>query len=87
MAPAELPAAAERELRDVALRAWKLIDGRGMARIDFFVERGSDRVLLNEINTAPGFTEISMYPRLWREAGVSTPDLVDRLLRLALDKE
>lgn len=87
VAPAELPAAAERELRDVALRAWKLIDGRGMARIDFFVERGSDRVLLNEINTAPGFTEISMYPRLWREAGVSTPDLVDRLLRLALDKE
>lgn len=84
-APTEVEASALREMHEVAHKAWALIDGRGMARIDFFLEHGSGEVLLNEINTIPGFTEISMYPRLWRAAGIETPELVERLLRLALE--
>jgi D-alanine-D-alanine ligase len=85
-APTEIPADAEAELRRIAFAVWELIGGRGMARIDFFLERGSDRVLLNEINTIPGFTAISMYPRLWAAAGLALPDLLDRLLDLAVER-
>ncbi len=83
-APTEIPAEALAELKRVALAAWDLIGGRGMARIDFFLEKSTGRVLLNEINSIPGFTAISMYPRLWAAAGVELPDLLDRLLDLAL---
>jgi D-alanine-D-alanine ligase len=83
-APTDVDPATLEVLEDVARRAWALIDGRGMARIDFFVEHGTGAVLLNEINTLPGFTSISMYPRLWRAAGVETDELVEELLRLAL---
>ncbi|MFN2375525.1 MAG: D-alanine--D-alanine ligase family protein [Candidatus Binatia bacterium] len=85
-APAEIPEAALRRLHEVAFAAWDLIGGRGMARIDFFLEKATGQVLLNEINTIPGFTAISMYPRLWEAAGLKLPDLVDRLLDLALEK-
>jgi D-alanine-D-alanine ligase len=84
IAPADVPAAALAEIHEVAVAAWHLIGCRGMARVDFFLERSSGRVLLNELNTVPGFTEISMYPRLWRAAGLDTARLVDRLLDLAL---
>ena len=59
---------------------------RGLARVDFFLERGTDRLLLNEINTMPGFTSASMYPLLWEASGVPLPALVDRLLALALER-
>ena len=57
-----------------------------MARVDFFVERGTDRVLVNEINTLPGFTAISMYPKLWEATGLPLPALLDELIRLALER-
>ena len=57
-----------------------------MARVDFFVERGTDRVLVNEINTLPGFTAISMYPKLWEASGLPLPDLLDELIRLAFER-
>jgi D-alanine-D-alanine ligase len=57
-----------------------------MARVDFFLERGTDRVLINEINTLPGFTAISMYPKLWEASGVPLPALLDELIRLALER-
>ena len=68
----------------IAREFWQLIGCRGMARADFFIERPSGRVLFNEFNTIPGFTAISMYPRLWNEAGVDLPQLVGRLVDLAL---
>ncbi|MFT4572118.1 MAG: D-alanine-D-alanine ligase [Hyphomicrobiaceae bacterium] len=86
IAPTEVEESALATMHEIAQRAWELIDGRGMARIDFFLERKTGEVLLNEINTIPGFTEISMYPRLWRAAGVETPELVEQLLRLALEE-
>lgn len=85
-APTEIPAAAEAELRRVAFAAWELIGGRGFSRIDFFLEKSTGRVLLNEINTIPGFTAISMYPRLWAAAGLPLAGLIDRLLDLALER-
>ncbi|HYB98309.1 MAG TPA: D-alanine--D-alanine ligase family protein [Candidatus Limnocylindrales bacterium] len=85
-APTEVPEDALVRIQEVAAAAWELIGGRGMARIDFFLERGSGNVLLNEINTIPGFTQISMYPRLWSAAGLELPELVETLLSLALER-
>jgi D-alanine-D-alanine ligase len=81
--PAELDAIAAERIRSIALQVWDIIGCRGMARADFFVERGSGRVLFNEVNTIPGFTRISMYPRLWQAAGLEIERLVDILVRLA----
>jgi len=72
-------------LREIAARAWVALDCFGMARIDFLITE--DEVYLNEINTVPGFTDISMYPRLLRESGVPTPELMRRLVRLAMERE
>jgi D-alanine-D-alanine ligase len=85
-APADIPETALRDLHAIAFKAWELIGGRGMARIDFFLEKQTGRVLLNEINTIPGFTAISMYPRLWGAAGVPLAALVDKLVTLALER-
>lgn len=86
LAPAEIPGNAEHEIREVARTAFKAIDAAGMARIDFFLERGTDRVILNEINTIPGFTPTSVYARLWDASGVTYKDLLDRLIELALQR-
>lgn len=75
----------EREIRDTALRIYRILECRGLARVDFFLD-GEGRVIFNEINTMPGFTQISMYPVLWKAAGVEYPELIDRLIRLALDE-
>jgi D-alanine-D-alanine ligase len=72
-------------VRAIALRVWELIGCRGLARADFFVERTTGTVLFNEVNTMPGMTRISMYPRLWRLAGVETGPLCARLVRLAIE--
>ncbi len=84
--PAELPEATADEVRQLSISAFKAIDCAGMARVDFFVEKGTGRVLVNEINTIPGFTKISMYPKLWEASGLSYPALIDRLIGLALER-
>lgn len=75
----------ERVQRD-AIRAFQAIDGSGLARVDFFVERGTSRVITNEINTMPGFTSISMYPKLWEASGIPYSELIDRLIELAIER-
>lgn len=84
--PASLPADVTRLVQDIAVRAFKAVDCSGMARVDFFVERATNRVLLNEINTIPGFTAVSMYPKMWEASGLAYPALIDRLIQLALDR-
>ena len=71
-------------MRALAVAAFQAVDAAGMARVDFFVRRSDHTVLLNEINTIPGFTAISMYPKLWEASGLTYPDLVARLIDLAL---
>ena len=83
---AELPEDKAEEIRRLAVKAYKALDCSGMARIDFFVERDTQMVFINEVNTIPGFTKISMYPKLWEAAGVSYSDLIDRLIQLAFDR-
>ena len=84
--PAPVDDATAREIRRVAVEAFKAIDCAGMARVDFFLERGSGQVYLNEINTIPGFTKISMYPKLWEASGIPYPQLLDRLIQLAMER-
>lgn len=85
--PAQIPSETAERIRDLAVRAYKLIDCAGMARADFFLEKETGRVLLNELNTLPGFTSISMYPKLWGATGITYPQLVDRLIELALERK
>ena len=82
--PAPVPPAVAAEARRLAVEVFRLCGVSGMARVDFFLERGTDRVLVNEINTLPGFTAISMYPKLWEASGLALHDLLDELIRLAL---
>jgi D-alanine-D-alanine ligase len=86
IAPADLPGATAMELRRIAGAAYEAIDAAGMARVDFFLERGTDRLLLNEINTIPGFTSTSVYSRLWAASGLPYEELLDRLVQLALER-
>jgi D-alanine-D-alanine ligase len=81
--PADLPAGTTAAVREVACRAFTALDCAGLARVDVFV-RPDGSVLLNEVNTMPGFTPVSMFPRMWAATGVDYPQLIDRLLRLAL---
>ena len=83
--PANLPDPAAERVRELAIKAFREIDGAGLARVDFFVHRTTGQVTLNEINTLPGFTPISMYPRLWAASGVPYPELINRLIELALE--
>lgn len=84
--PADIPVDKAAELRELALRAYRAIDCSGMARVDFFLEAATGRVLLNEINTIPGFTAISQYPKMWEASGLPFDQLVDRLIALALER-
>jgi D-alanine-D-alanine ligase len=84
--PAKLPKHLITKVQKYAIRAFQAIEGAGMARVDFFIERGTNRVIVNEINTIPGFTSISMYPKLWEVSGISFSELVDRLIELALER-
>jgi D-alanine-D-alanine ligase len=85
--PAPLSEEKTREVQDLAVRACKAIDCAGMARVDFLLDRKTDRVLVNEVNTIPGFTQISMYPKLWEASGISYPRLLDKLIELALQRQ
>ena len=84
--PARLPPKVETQVRSLAVEAFIQAEASGMARVDFFVERNTNRVYLNEINTIPGFTNISMYPKMCEAAGVSYPILLDRLIQLGLER-
>ena len=84
--PAELTASKTEEMREAAVKAYKSLDCCGMSRVDFFVEKETEKVYINEINTIPGFTKISMYPKLWDAAGVSYSKLIDRLIDLAIER-
>jgi D-alanine-D-alanine ligase len=85
--PAHLPPGMAREIGAAAVRAFKAVDCSGMARVDFLLEKDTQRIYLNEINTIPGFTQISMYPKLWEASGLPYPRLVDRLIELALERK
>ena len=76
----EFPEGKEEEVRRAAEKIFAAVDGRGMARVDFFLEKDTNRVVFNEINTLPGFTSISMYPMLWEEKGLPLPELVEKLI-------
>ena len=84
--PAPLTGDQAREVQRLAVAAFQAVEGSGLARVDFFLEDSSGRVLLNEINTMPGFTSISMYPKLWEASGLGYADLVDRLIELAKER-
>jgi D-alanine-D-alanine ligase len=85
--PAALPAEVANQIGEYAVRAYKAIDAAGMARVDFFVEKDTNRIYLNELNTIPGFTQISMYPKLWEATGLSYANLIDRLIQLAVQRK
>ena len=84
MIPAKLTRAQVKRFRDYAVRAFRAIECLGMARVDFFLEQRTGKILLNEVNTIPGFTSISMYPKLWEASGLPYRELLDRLIELAL---
>ncbi len=85
--PAPIPEALAEEMCRTAVAAYKAIDCAGMARVDFLLDRESGAYYLNEVNTLPGFTEISMYPKLWEASGLPYPRLLDRLIDLALERQ
>ena len=84
--PAELPEATRAEVMRLAMAAFRAVEVSGLARVDFFVEKSGGRIWLNEINTLPGFTNISMYPKMCEAAGLAYPRLLDRLVELALER-
>ena len=84
--PAKLPTATTAEVRRLALAAFKAVGAAGFARVDFFLERGTNRLFLNEINTIPGFTSISMYPKLWEATEVKYSRLIERLIALGIER-
>ncbi len=86
LVPAELTEAQTTELQELARRVYLVLRCEGMARVDFFLEEGGRGPLLNEVNTIPGFTPISMFPKLWEASGVSYPALIDRLIDLAVER-
>lgn len=84
--PAPVPQSVADEARTLAERVFRACHLSGMARVDFFLEKGTNRLLVNEVNTLPGFTSISMYPKLWEASGLPLPKLLDELIRLALER-
>jgi D-alanine-D-alanine ligase len=84
--PAQVPDAVRTQVRELSLRAFQALDCEGLARVDFFYEEATGRVLLNEVNTIPGFTPKSMFPMLWAASGLTYPDLVARLVDLAVER-
>ena len=81
--PADIPEEISNEIRKQAIKAFKSIDGKGLSRVDFFVEDQTNQIYINEINTLPGFTNISMYPKLFEASGISYQELISRLIELS----
>lgn len=87
MIPAEnLDIETVEKIREYAVRAFKCLDCSGLSRVDFFVHKTTGQIFINEINTLPGFTKISMYPKLWDKSGISYPELIDKLIELAFER-
>lgn len=84
--PARIDEAVSELLRETAVKVYRAMECRGLARVDFFVRRDDQEVVFNEINTIPGFTSISMYPRLFAASGIAYPELIDDLIALALEE-
>jgi D-alanine-D-alanine ligase len=84
--PAPLDPALSQRVRDLSIKAFLALDCAGMARVDFLLARGTGELYLSEINTIPGFTRISMYPKLWEASGLPYSELIDRLIELALER-
>lgn len=84
--PAKLPSSVAQKVRKIAIKAYKLLDCSGMARVDFLVTEKTNKIFLNEINTIPGFTSISMYPKLWEKSGISYKKLITILIELGLER-
>ena len=81
--PAEIPEEISEEIRKQAIKAFKAVDGKGLSRVDFFVEDKTNKIIINEINTMPGFTSISMYPKMFEKSGIPYRELITRLIELA----
>ena len=84
--PAPIPAGAAARVRELAVQAFLAVDGAGLARVDFLMNGETGEIFLNELNTLPGFTAISMYPKLWEASGIPYPELLDRLIELAVER-
>jgi D-alanine-D-alanine ligase len=84
--PADIPTSMSDSLRQMAIEAFKALDCAGMTRVDFFLDRDTNQIYLNEVNTIPGFTPVSMYPMLWQASGLPYPKLIDRLIELAFER-
>jgi D-alanine-D-alanine ligase len=84
--PAKLTKAETKKVQALAVGAFQAVDCAGLARVDFLMEPKTRKLFVNEINTMPGFTAISMYPKLWAASGISYPDLIDRLIQLGLER-
>ncbi len=84
--PADLSPDVAKTIQDLAVRAFRAVDACGMARVDFFVDRVTNQALVSEINTIPGFTAVSMYPKMWEVSGLTYSALIDRLIQLGLDR-
>ncbi len=84
--PAQISAKKTEELRRLAVECYRAVECSGMARVDFLLEAATDKLYINEINTIPGFTSISMYPKMWEHSGIAMPQLIDRLIELALER-
>jgi D-alanine-D-alanine ligase len=86
MIPAKLTKAESKKIQDLAIGAFQAVDCSGLARVDFLMEPKTRKIYLNEINTMPGFTAISMYPKLWAASGVTYSDLIEKLIELGLER-
>jgi D-alanine-D-alanine ligase len=84
--PAPLPKALTTKIQRMAVRAFQAIDGAGIARVDFFLRRSDKQLIVNEVNTMPGLTEVSGYPKMWKASGLTFPQLLDSLIELAFEK-
>ena len=83
--PADIPNEISNKIREYAKKAFKALDGKGLARVDFFIEKETNEIYINEINTMPGFTEISMYPKLFEASGIKYSEILSKLIELALE--
>jgi len=86
MIPADIPQDVQEHIQSIAKQAFRALDCSGFARVDFFLEKETGKIWLNEINTIPGFTSVSMYPKLWEASGVSYAELIDRLIQLGVER-
>ncbi|MFM7578584.1 MAG: D-alanine--D-alanine ligase, partial [Microcystaceae cyanobacterium] len=84
--PASLPENVVQEIQRMAVQAFKAVDAAGLGRLDFFYQEATGKIVINEINTLPGFTAFSMYPQLWQATGIPFAQLVDQLIQLALER-